>query len=97
MEPFWNRKVRLVFGPIGLTLLLIDSIPFRWMVISGRGGLSARAKSSVLRSTLNLNLAAESNEARRRAFTFANGDSFGVKTLRSYCDESGIEATENAA
>jgi PAS domain S-box-containing protein len=75
MKSFLNRKVRLAFGIAMLTLLLMGSLSYRWMVVSDESDRWVRHTHEVLSSIQDLALAMESIESSSRGFVLTGLES----------------------
>jgi len=75
MKSFLNRKVRLAFGFAMLTLLLMGSMSYRWMVISDESSHWVRHTHAVIESIQDLALAMENIESASRGFVISGNES----------------------
>jgi len=75
MKSFLNRKVRLAFGFAMLTLILMGSFSYRWMVISDEGSGWVRHTHAVIESIQDLDLMMAGIESSSRGFLLAGNES----------------------
>ena len=75
MKSFLNAKVRLAFGFAMLTLLLMGSLSYRWMIVSDESDRWVRHSHEVLTNIQGLALAMESIESASRGFVLTGNES----------------------
>ena len=75
MKSFLNAKVRLAFGFAMLTLLLMGSFSYRWMLVSDESERWVRHTHEVLTNIQDLALAMESIESASRGFVLTGEES----------------------
>jgi len=75
MKSFLNRKVRLAFGFAMLTLILMGSFSYRWMVISDEGSGWVRHTHAVIESIQDLDMMMAGIESSSRGFLLAGNES----------------------
>jgi len=75
MKSFLSRKVRLAFGFAMLTLLLMGSLSYRWMVVSDESDRWVRHTHEVMGNIQDLALAMESIESATRGFVLTGKES----------------------
>jgi PAS domain S-box-containing protein len=75
MKSFLNAKVRFAFGFAMLTLLLMGSFSYRWMVISDESDQWVRHTHQVITNIQDLALAMESIESASRGFVLTGQES----------------------
>ncbi|MGD0891866.1 MAG: PAS domain S-box protein [Terracidiphilus sp.] len=96
MKSFLNRKVRLAFGFAMLTLLLMGSMSYRWMVISDQGGEWVRHTHAVIEQIQDLSLAMENVESGSRGFVLSGKESdltaYRSDVLRAEQDQATIRS-----
>ncbi len=94
MKSFLNGKVRLAFGFAMLTLLLMGSFSYRWMVISDEGSGWVRHTHAAIESIQDLSVAMESVESSSRGFVLtgkeADLDTYRASILRAGQDQATI-------
>ena len=96
MKSFLNRKVRLAFGVAMLTLLLMGSFSYRWMVISDESAGWVRHTHAVIESIQDLALAMENIESGSRGFVLTGKESdltaYRANVLRAGQEQAAIRA-----
>ena len=75
MKSFLSAKVRLAFGFAMLTLLLMGSFSYRWMVVSDASGRWVWHTHTVIESIQDLSLAMVSIESSSREFALTGKES----------------------
>ena len=75
MKSFLNRKVRLAFGFAMLTLLIMGSMSYRWMVIAEQSSRWVRHTHAVIETIQDLALAMENVESASRGFVLSGKES----------------------
>jgi len=75
MKSFLSRKVRLAFGFAMLTLLLMGSLSYRWMVVSDESDRWVRHSHEVMANIQDLALAMEGIESATRGFALTGKES----------------------
>ena len=94
MKSFLYGKVRLAFGFAMLTLLLMGSFSYRWMVISDEGSGWVRHTHAAIESIQDLSVAMESVESSSRGFVLtgkeADLDTYRASILRAGQDQATI-------
>ncbi len=75
MKSLLNRKVRLAFGFAMLTLLLMGSLSYSWMVVSDESDRWVRHSHEVMANIQDLALAMESIESATRGFVLTGKES----------------------
>jgi PAS domain S-box-containing protein len=94
MKSFLNRKVRLAFGFAMLTLLLMGSMSYRWMIISDESSQWVRHTHAVIESLQDLALSMENVESASRGFVLSGKESdlsaYRSNVLRSEQDQATI-------
>jgi PAS domain S-box-containing protein len=94
MKSFLNRKVRLAFGFAMLTLLLMGSFSYRWMVISEQSSQLVRHTHAVIESIQDLALTMENIESSSRGFVLSGNESdlspYRANVLRAGQDQATI-------
>ena len=96
MKSFLNRKVRLAFGLAMLTLLLMGSFSYRWMLLSDEASRWVRHTHTVIENIQDLGLAMESIESISRGFALTGNesdlDSYRASISRANQDQASIRA-----
>jgi PAS domain S-box-containing protein len=96
MKSFLNRKVRLAFGFAMLTLLLMGSFSYHWMVISDESSQWVRHTHLVIENIQDLGLAMERIESISRGYVLTGNESdlnsYRASILRAEQDQATIRA-----
>jgi PAS domain S-box-containing protein len=96
MKSFLNRKVRLAFGFAMLTLFLMGSMSYRWMLISDESGQSVKHTHIVIESIQDLSLTMKSIESASRGFVLSGKESdlnaYRSNVLRAEQDQATIRS-----
>jgi PAS domain S-box-containing protein len=96
MKSFLNRKVRLAFGFAMLTLLLMGSFSYHWMVISDESSHWVRHTHLVIENIQDLGLAMENIESSSRGYVLTGNESdldpYRASILRAEQDQATIRA-----
>ncbi len=96
MKPFLNRKVRLAFGFAMLTLLLMGTLSYRWMVLSDKSSQWVRHTHLVIENIQDLCLSMEKIESISRGYVLTGDESdldpYHVSILRAGKDQATIRA-----
>jgi PAS domain S-box-containing protein len=94
MKSFLNRKVRLAFGFAMLTLLLMGTMSYRWMIISDESSEWVRHTHAVIEHIQDLSLTMENIESASRGFVLSGKESdltaYRSNVLRAGQDEATI-------
>ena len=75
MKSFLNRQIRLAFGFAILTLLLVGSVSYHWMVVSDESNRWVLHTHDVINNIQDLALAMEGIESDTRGFVITGMDS----------------------
>ena len=96
MKNFLNRKVRLAFGIAMLTLLLMGSLSYRWMVLSEEASNWVRHTHLVIENLQDLSLAMETAESSSREFVLTGNESdlnpYRASVLKAEQDQATLRA-----
>jgi len=96
MKSFLNAKVRLAFGFAMLTLLLMGSLSYRWMLVSDESDRWVRHTHEVLANIQDLALAMECIESASRQFSLTGKDTdlenYRASIARVALDQATIRA-----
>ncbi|MGD0735898.1 MAG: PAS domain S-box protein [Terracidiphilus sp.] len=89
-----NRKVRLAFGFAMLTLLLMGSMSYRWMIIADESSQWVRHTHAVIESIQDLALSMETIESASRGFVLSGKESdlsaYRTNVLKAEQDQATI-------
>ena len=96
MKSFLNRKVRLAFGFAMLTLVLMGSFSYRWMVISEKSSDWVRHTHAVIESIQDLALTMENIESSSLGFVLSGNETdltaYRANVLRAEQDQATIRS-----